>query len=66
MVSSASMKSIHKEGPKKPLFKRLSQVRMLECETSQRNRVIFGQCLRFQIFCQTFEAGRGTDCVLIW
>jgi hypothetical protein len=48
------------EGPTKPLFERLSQVRMLEWETSQRKRVIFGQCLRFQILCQTFLVERGS------
>jgi hypothetical protein len=32
---------------------------MLEWETSQRKRVIFGQCLRLQILCQTFLKGGG-------
>jgi hypothetical protein len=39
MVLSASPQSIHIDGPTKPLFKRLSQVRMLEWVTSQRKRV---------------------------
>jgi hypothetical protein len=46
---------MQKEGPKKPFFRRLSQVRMLEWETSQRKSVIFVQCLRFQSFLQTLE-----------
>jgi hypothetical protein len=61
MVSSASPHRIQKEGPTKPLFRRLSHVRMLEWETSQRKSVIFGQCLRFHIFPQISKSGGGFD-----
>jgi hypothetical protein len=60
MVLSASPQIMQIEGPTKSLFERLSHVSMLEWETSQRKRVIFGQCLRFQILCQTFLVGRGS------
>jgi hypothetical protein len=61
MVSSAYPQRIHIDGPKKPLFDRLSQVRMLEWVTSQRKRVILGQCLRFQILLHTFLVGARSD-----
>jgi hypothetical protein len=66
MVSSASPHSMQNEGPTKPLFKRLSQVRILECETSHKKSVTFGQCLRFQIFTHTSESGGGFDWALSW
>jgi hypothetical protein len=61
MVSSTSPHSMHKDGPTKPLFRRLSQVRILECETSHKKSVTFGQCLRFQIFTHTSESVGGSD-----
>jgi hypothetical protein len=61
MSSSAVPHGMHKEGPTKPLFKRLSQVRMLEWETSHRKSVIFGQCLSFQIFLHTSESEGGFE-----